>query len=224
MSGKTSRSPLSKWIFLPVALILIFMMIWGIWGVKLIEIEEQTQSKRSATGTISSLDEAQKTFTLTIDEGVELEEGEPSVWNVDYSKVKSFWAIAENDAELPKDSVIDRGDIQGLEFDHERIEVEPELVPDLLSDGIMVTVVGSKKKDGLFKASVMHMGCIFCPPEYHQRREPAEIYKTAVILCIACVGLGESNFFWFYLILGLLILVLLLWVMMRIIQKRGATA
>ncbi len=220
MSGKTSRSALSKWIFLPIALILIFMMIWGIWGQKLVVAPEQTQTKRSVTGVVSNLDTNTKTFTLTIEE--ELEEDEPSVWEVEYEKAKKFYAIKKTESAESTGSLISRADIVGLEFEHERAEITDS---NLIADGITVTAIGRKKvKEGIFSASSIHFGGIFNAPEYHQRREPAEIYKTAVILCIACVGLGESNFFWFYLILGLLILVLLLWVMMRIIQKRGATA
>ncbi len=222
MSGKPIRSTLSKWIFLPFLIILVAMMLFGIYGKKLVVAPEQTQGKYSATGQISNLDTANKTFTLTIPEDAEISEGEPLVWEVDFEKAKEFHVIVEEGVEAPT-KVTDRHEIDGLEFEHDKVILEDGT--SMMEDGMTMTVAGSKKaKKGTMSASVLHLGGIFNEPEYHQRHEPREIYKTAVILCIACVGLGESNFFWFYLILGSIVLVLLLWLMMRIIQKRGASA
>lgn len=220
MSGRPERSTLSKWIFLPVALVLIFMMIWGVWGKKLIVIPEQTQGQNTATGIVSDLDTDEKAFTLSIEE--EIDESELSEWIVDFKNVKKLYAINKIETEDPPNEVINRIDITDMEFEYHRVELNDD---GFLKDGVTVTVGGMKlEKKGKIKASSIHFGGIFNAPEYHMRREPIEIYNTAVILCIACVGLGESNFYWFYLILGLLALVLLLWLGVKVIMKRGGTA
>ncbi len=220
MSSRPKRSALSKWIFLPVALVLIFMMIWGIWGKKLIVVPEQTQGKNTATGIVSDLDEDAKTFTLNINE--EVDDEDLSEWVVDFENTKKFYAITNIENDNAPSEIIERATIAGDEFNYHRIELEDY---SLLKDGVTVTVGGMKlDRKAKIKASSIHFGGIYNAPEYHMRKEPIEIYNTAVILCIACVGLGESNFYWYYLILGLLALVLLLWLGVRIIMKRGETA
>ncbi|HOO97673.1 MAG TPA: hypothetical protein PKV16_08705 [Caldisericia bacterium] len=213
---------ISRWIFLPIALVLVFMIAWGIIGKKLVVVPELTQGSKNITGVVSDIDFDNKTLKLDVNE--EIEEGQPTSWTVDFSSAKKAFAIKKI-GEEPGTELVIRADVAGLEGEYERYDFDVENLSQTLKDGDVITFIGSKKMSTAeFKASIMHLGGIFNAPELHERQEPAEIYKTAVILCIACVGLGESNLFWFWLIMALLLLVILGWVVTRIVIGKGGVA
>lgn len=198
------------------------MMVWGIIGKKLVIVPELTQGSKNITGVVSDIDFDTKTLKLDINE--EIEEGQSASWTVDFSKAKKAFAIKKIGEEPGADLVI-RADVAGLEGEYERYDFDVESLAQTLKDGDIITFIGNKNTDTAeFKASIMHLGGIFNAPELHERQEPSEIYKTAVILCIACVGLGESNLFWFVLIMGLLALVLLGYLAMRTVIGKGGAA
>ena len=167
-------SDMRKWIYIPLALVCIFMIYWGIWGTEMHKIEPVLQSRTTTTGTVSGLDAQNGKLTLNVDD-----KGKTSVWEVSFNpeKLKLFY--------------IDRKTENGKEIE-KRIQVLYTEKSELLKDGITITATG-EKKDGKIKSSVFHIGGIYNPPELVQKKENVTIYNTADKLCIACVGLGDSD-------------------------------
>lgn len=167
-------SDMRKWIYIPLALVCILMIYWGIWGTEMHKIEPVFQSRTTTTGTVSGLDAQNGKLTLNVDD-----KGKTAVWEVSFNpeKLKLFY--------------IDRKTEDGKETE-KRIQVMYTEKPELLKDGTIITATG-EKKDGKIKSSVFHIGGIYNPPELVQKNENVIIYNTADKLCIACVGLGDSD-------------------------------
>ncbi|NLI40375.1 MAG: hypothetical protein GX421_04205 [Caldisericales bacterium] len=138
------------------------------------KIEPVFQSRTTTTGTVSGLDAQNGKLTLNVDD-----KGKTAVWEVSFNpeKLKLFY--------------IDRKTEDGKETE-KRIQVMYTEKPELLKDGTIITATG-EKKDGKIKSSVFHIGGIYNPPELVQKNENVIIYNTADKLCIACVGLGDSD-------------------------------
>jgi len=194
---------ISKWIFIPLALIAIFMIYWGVAGPKLIIIEPVKQGKRAATGVVSNLDLSAGTLQLDVDEA-----GKKEQWKVVFKpNVETFYY----------EVVADSPDLK------ERLKTTLDKDPELLKDGITLTVIGPKSANEI-KANNIHIGGAYNPPEVQQRKENVSTYNTADKLCIACVGLGDSEMIWLWYLLYILMGFLAVYGIVEVITRRRGAA
>ena len=159
---------------------MIFMIVYGIIGTKVQVIEVKEQDKRVTTGTTQNFNKDSNSFKLNVDNG------EKKTYEVAISKTAKAVVYT-----LEKDS-------SGQEFaatkEEKKISEVPDLIASDLSDGKKVTVIGDRDEtNSTIRASVLHLGGIKGIKMFKARNETEDIYNTAVILCIACVGLGDSD-------------------------------
>lgn len=161
-------SLIRNWLWIPVGAICIFGIIWGVIGTHWVVVEPTLDNSSNKTGTVSKLDGTALSFTLTTEKGEE-------------------WAVTfKDDAKL---KIIEEKDGKRAKVDYKFNEKT-----DLVKDGIKITATGKQDKEAKsIKASVLHIGGAENIPELIQNYENMYIYGTADKLCIACVGLGDSD-------------------------------
>lgn len=206
MERQTIGGFISKWIHVPLAILTVLMIIYGIVGTKVqvIKVDEQVPNK-VATGTVKEYVKENNTFKLDVAQPPE---------TIDVSISKTASVIIYN---LAKD---DSGQEIVESKDQKKLSEVPDIVADGLMDGKKVTIAGEKNvKKGVFIARAIHIGGIRGSTEYKPRMEQEEIYNTAVILCIACVGLGDSDMNRLLQITIIFFCVMIAYVVMSVIVK-----
>lgn len=206
MERQTVGGFISKWIHVPLAILTVLMIIYGIVGTKVqvINVDEQVPNK-VATGTVKEYIKESNTFKLDVAKPPE---------TIDVSISKTASVIIYN---LAKD---DSGQEIVESKDQKKLSEVPDIVADGLMDGKKVTIAGEKNvKKGVFIARAIHIGGIRGSTEYKPRMEQEEIYNTAVILCIACVGLGDSDMNRLLQITIIFMCVMIAYVVMSVIVK-----
>lgn len=206
MERQTVGGFISKWIHVPLAILTVLMIIYGIVGTKVqvINVDEQVPNK-VATGTVKEYIKESNTFKLDVAKPPE---------TIDVSISKTASVIIYN---LAKD---DSGQEIVESKDQKKLSEVPDIVADGLMDGKKVTIAGEKNvKKGVFIARAIHIGGIRGSTEYKPRMEQEEIYNTAVILCIACVGLGDSDMNRLLQITIIFFCVMIAYVVMSVIVK-----
>lgn len=194
-----SKGSFRNWLWLPVSLICLASIYWGVWGTHWVVVEPTLDNSKNKTGVISAYDKNAMTFTLT----TEKEEA----WSVSF-------------AETAKEFVIE--DAGGQK---EKKEYVFQDKPELVVDGGKITVTGNQDVDSkTIKAKVLHIGGAENIPTKIQNLENEYIYGTADKLCIACVGLGDSNMNRLWQMGLILIVFLLIWVILEIYQRRRGVA
>jgi hypothetical protein len=198
---------ISKWIHVPLALLMVIMIVYGVIGTKVqvIEVKEQVPNK-VATGTVKEYNKDE--FTLKLD----VDTQPPETIDVAVSKTANI--IVYN---LGKD---DAGEEIVVSKKEKKISEVPDVAADGLADGKKITIAGEKNaRKGNFLARAIHIGGIRGSKEYKPRMEQEEIYNTAVILCIACVGLGDSDMNRLLQIIIIFFCVMIAYVVMSVIIK-----
>lgn len=207
MERQTIGGFISKWIHVPLALLMVFMILYGIFGTKVqvIEVKEQVPNK-VATGTVKEYNKDQYTFKLDVNT-------EPRE-TIDVAVSKTANIVVYN---LGKD---DAGEEIVISKEEKQISKAADVVADGLADGKKVTIAGEKNaRKGNFLARAIHIGGIRGSKEFKPRMEQEEIYNTAVILCIACVGLGDSDMNRLLQITIIFFCVMIAYVVMSVIVK-----
>lgn len=207
MERQTIGGFISKWIHVPLALLMVIMIVYGVIGTKVqvIEVKEQVPNK-VATGTVKEYNKDE--FTLKLD----VDTQPPETIDVAVSKTANI--IVYN---LGKD---DAGEEIVVSKKEKKISEVPDVAADGLADGKKITIAGEKNaRKGNFLARAIHIGGIRGSKEYKPRMEQEEIYNTAVILCIACVGLGDSDMNRLLQIIIIFFCVMIAYVVMSVIIK-----
>jgi hypothetical protein len=190
-------SLIRNWLWIPVAAICLFLIYWGVWGTHWVVVEPALDNSSNKTGTISEYDVAELAFNLTTEKG--------DKYAVTFKDNANLLVIEEKDGAKAKATYKYSDNV------------------DLVKDGIKVTATGKIGKDMTIKAQVLHIGGAENIPELIQNLENDYIYGTADKLCIACVGLGDSdlNRLWQMglILLGFLIVYFAIYIYSR---RRGA--
>lgn len=196
-ASPSKGSLIRNWLWLPISLICIFSIYWGVWGNHWVVVEPTLDNNKNKTGTVSALDKTAMTFTLTTEKG--------EAWAVTFTDSAKEFVIEESNGQKAKK------------------EYSFKDKPELLADGGKLTVTGNQDEEKkAIKAKVLHIGGAENIPTQIQNLENEYIYGTADKLCIACVGLGDSdmNRLWQMglILLGFLIVYILITVFTR---RRG---
>ncbi len=195
----------SRWIWVPLALVLIFFIYWGVWSKYWLILESKPQDLRTATGVATQVNLADGTLKLSVDDKVVGKQE----WNVEFKKSATVWYYdtkTENGVEVKV-----------------RIKSPPEKIPELLKDGETISVIGDKK-EGKIKATTFHIGGITSIPELKTREENVTIKNTADKLCIACVGLGESDMSRLWQLLLIFIGFMIVYIITEVVVRRKGRA
>jgi hypothetical protein len=188
-----------NWLWIPIVLICALSIVWGVWGTHWVVADPTLDNNKNKTGNISAYNKDTMTFTLTTEKG--------EAWNVSFKEKINLLVIETKGTEKAKVT---------YSFDKK---------PELVADGIKVTVTG--KQDATAKtisASVLHIGGQQNIPTLIQNKENDYIYGTADKLCIACVGLGDSDMNRLWQMGLILIGFLLFWVLIEVFGKRRGVA
>ena len=198
-ASPSKGSLIRNWLWLPISLICIGMIMWGVIGTHWVVAEPTLDNNKNKTGNISAYNKDTMTFTLTTEKG--------DVWNVSFKEKINLLVIETKGTEK------------------EKVTYSFDKKPELVADGIKVTATG--KQDVTAKtisASVLHIGGQQNIPTLIQNNENEYIYGTADKLCIACVGLGDSDMNRLWQMGLILIGFLLFWVLIEVFGKRRGVA
>ncbi|NTU61302.1 MAG: hypothetical protein HGA95_03110 [Caldiserica bacterium] len=199
-ASPSKGSLIRNWLWLPISLLCIVSIAWGVWGTHWVVVDPTLDNNKNKTGTVSMLDAANKTFTITTEKG----EG----WNVSFNDSARLMFIEETN---------------GTKLKNDKLTFKDK--PELLADGIKITATGKQDaQKKTIKANVLHIGGAQNIPTKIQNLENEYIYGTADKLCIACVGLGDSNMNRLWQMGLILIAFLLIWAALQIYQKRRGVA
>lgn len=192
-------SLIRNWLWLPISLLCIASIAWGVWGTHWVVVEPTLDNNKNKTGVISAFDKTAMTFTVTTDKG--------EAWSVSFTDSAKEFVIEEVGGQKAKKEYVFKDK------------------PELVADGGKITVTGSQDAEKKsIKAKVLHIGGAQNIPTKIQNLENEYIYGTADKLCIACVGLGDSNMNRLWQ-MGLILLgFLLVYVLITIFTKRRGVA
>jgi hypothetical protein len=198
-ASPSKGSLIRNWLWLPISLLCLASIYWGVWGTHWVVVEPTLDNNKNKTGTISVLDKTAMSFTLTTEKG-------------------EAWSVAFTDS--AKEFVIEEANGQKL-----KSEFTFKDKPELLVDGGKVTVTGTQDAEKKsIKAKVLHIGGAENIPTKIQNLENEYIYGTADKLCIACVGLGDSNMNRLWQMGLILIGFLLIYFLITIFTRRRGVA
>ena len=192
-------SLIRNWLWIPVGAICIFAIVWGVVGTHWVVVEPTLDNSSNKTGTVSKYDGTALSFTLTTEKGDE-------------------WAVSFKDSAKLK--IIEEQDGKRVKNDYKFNEKT-----DLVKDGIKITATGKQDKEAkTIKATVLHIGGAENIPELITNYENMYIYGTADKLCIACVGLGDSDLNRLWQMGLILVGFLILYFLITIFTKRRGVA
>lgn len=192
-------SLIRNWLWIPVGAICIFAIIWGVVGTHWVVVEPTLDNSSNKTGTVSKYDGTALSFTLTTEKGEE-------------------WAVTFKDSAKLK--IVEEKDGKKVKNDYKFMDKT-----DLVKDGIKITATGKQDKGAkTIKATVLHIGGAENIPELITNYENMYIYGTADKLCIACVGLGDSDLNRLWQMGLILVGFLIIYFLITIFTKRRGVA